>query len=103
VKYLKTIVTGGAAFSGSHLCDLLLEKGHEVICTQNPSILEIRSITYSTLQGEKGARFLLASTSEVYGDPLVNPQPDEYWSNVNPVGPCGVSDEAKRYAEAITM
>jgi len=55
------------------------------------------------LAKEKGARFFLASTSEVYGDPLVNPQPEEYWGNVNPIGPRGVYDEAKRYAEAITM
>ncbi|MFH0904679.1 MAG: NAD-dependent epimerase/dehydratase family protein [Methanobacteriota archaeon] len=54
---MKTIVTGSAAFSGSHLCDLLLERGHEVICTQNPSILKIRSITYSTLQGRRGRVF----------------------------------------------
>jgi dTDP-glucose 4,6-dehydratase len=55
------------------------------------------------LAKEKGARFLLASTSEVYGDPLVNPQPEEYWGNVNPIGPRGVYDEAKRFAEAMTM
>src|SRR5207247_3648591 len=55
------------------------------------------------LAKEKKARFLLASTSEVYGDPLVNPQPETYWGNVNPIGPRGVYDEAKRFAEAITM
>jgi dTDP-glucose 4,6-dehydratase len=156
---MKTIVTGGAGFLGSHLCDLLLGKGHEVICIDNLVTGNTRNIehikserftylkhditkpiyfgdkidyifhlaspaspidylelpiqtlkvgalgTYNLLglAKEKGARFLLASTSEVYGDPLVNPQPEEYWGNVNPIGPRGVYDEAKRYAEAITM
>jgi len=156
---MKTIVTGGAGFLGSHLCDLLLEKGHEVICIDNLVTGNTRNIehiksdmftylkhditkpiyfgdkidyifhlaspaspvdylelpiqtlkvgalgTYNMLglAKEKGARFFLASTSEVYGDPLVNPQPEEYWGNVNPIGLRGVYDEAKRYAEAITM
>jgi dTDP-glucose 4,6-dehydratase len=156
---MKTIVTGGAGFLGSHLCDLLLEKGHEVICIDNLVTGNTRNIehiksdrftylkhditkpiyfgdkidyifhlaspaspidyldlpiqtlkvgalgTYNMLglAKEKKARFLLASTSEVYGDPLVNPQTEEYWGNVNPIGPRGVYDEAKRYAEAITM
>ncbi|MEA1906830.1 MAG: UDP-glucuronic acid decarboxylase family protein [Euryarchaeota archaeon] len=153
---MKTIVTGGAGFLGSHLCDLLLLKGHEVICVDNlitgsarniesdrftylehdvtkpiyfgdridyifhlasPAspidyfALPIRTLkvgalgTYNLLglAKEHGARFLLASTSEVYGDPLVNPQPETYWGNVNPIGPRGVYDEAKRHAEAITM
>ena len=156
---MKTIVTGGAGFLGSHLCDLLLEKGHEVICIDNLVTGNTRNIehiksdrftylkhditkpiyfgdkidyifhlaspaspvdylelpiqtlkvgalgTYNLLglAKEKGARFFLASTSEVYGDPLVNPQTEEYWGNVNPIGPRGVYDEAKRYAEAITM
>ncbi len=156
---MKTIVTGGAGFLGSHLCDLLLEKGHEIICIDNLVTGNTRNIehiksdrftylkhditkpiyfgdkidyifhlaspaspidylelpiqtlkvgalgTYNLLglAKEKGARFLLASTSEVYGDPLVNPQTEEYWGNVNPIGPRGVYDEAKRYAEAITM
>ncbi len=156
---MKTIVTGGAGFLGSHLCDLLLEKGHEVICIDNLVTGNTRNIehiqserftylkhditkpiyfgdkidfifhlaspaspidylelpiqtlkvgalgTYNMLglAKEKGARFFLASTSEVYGDPLVNPQTEEYWGNVNPIGPRGVYDEAKRFAEAITM
>jgi dTDP-glucose 4,6-dehydratase len=156
---MKTIVTGGAGFLGSHLCDILLEKGHEIICIDNLVTGNTRNIehidsdkftylkhditkpiyfgdridyifhlaspaspidyldlpiqtmkvgalgTYNMLglAKEQGARFLLASTSEVYGDPQVNPQPESYWGNVNPIGPRGVYDEAKRYAEAITM
>lgn len=156
---MKAIVTGGAGFLGSHLCDLLLDKGHEVICIDNLVTGATRNIdhiksdkftylryditkpiyfgdkidyifhlaspaspvdylelpiptlkagalgTYNMLglAKEQDARFLLASTSEVYGDPLVNPQPEDYWGNVNPIGPRGVYDEAKRYAEAITM
>jgi dTDP-glucose 4,6-dehydratase len=156
---MKTIVTGGAGFLGSHLCDFLLDKGHEVICIDNlvtgsaKNIDHIKSDRFTYLKHdvtkpiyfgdkidyifhlaspaspidyldlpiqtlkvgalgtynmlglakEQGARFLLASTSEVYGDPLVNPQPETYWGNVNPIGPRGVYDEAKRYAEAITM
>ncbi|MDK2947137.1 MAG: dTDP-glucose 4,6-dehydratase [Methanolobus sp.] len=156
---MKSIVTGGAGFLGSHLCDMLLEKGHEVICIDNLVTGNTRNIdhinspeftyvkhditkpiyfgdridyifhlaspaspvdylelpiqtlkvgalgTYNMLglAKEKGARLLIASTSEVYGDPLVNPQSETYWGNVNPIGPRGVYDEAKRYAEAITM
>ena len=155
----RTLITGGAGFLGSHLCDYLLAKGHSVICMDNlltGSISNIAHIqdenftfikhditNYIYLDGPldyvlhfaspaspidylelpiqtlkvgsigthnalglakaKGARLLLASTSEVYGDPLIHPQPETYWGNVNPIGPRGVYDEAKRFAEAITM
>jgi len=156
----RILVTGGAGFIGSHLCERLLDEGHEVTCVDNfltgspdniapflghqkfrfiqqdvtnfiyvqgalDAILHFASpaspIDYLEhpiqtlkvgslgthkalgLAKEKGARFLLASTSEVYGDPLVHPQKEDYWGNVNPIGPRGVYDEAKRFAEAITM
>ncbi len=154
-----SVVTGGAGFLGSHLCDELLARGHRVICVDNlvtSSLSNLEHITsddfvfvnhdvteeleieepvdfvyhfaalaspvdylrmplhslkvgsYGThhalgLAKFKRARFLLASTSEVYGDPQVHPQPETYWGHVNPVGPRGVYDEAKRYAEALTM
>ena len=153
------VVTGGAGFIGSHLCDYLLAKGYRVVCMDNletaslsniehlrrddfefinhdviepitvegpvdvvfhlaaiPSpidylrlpLLTLKIGSYGThhalgLAKWKRARFLLASTSEVYGDPQVHPQPETYWGNVNPVGPRGVYDEAKRYSEALTM
>ncbi len=154
------LITGGAGFIGSHLCEKFLEQGHEVLCMDNYSTgakanigaflknprfrfidhnvsryievpepldyvlhfaspaspvdyLELPIPTLKVgalgthnalgLAKAKGAVFLLASTSEVYGDPLVRPQSEEYWGNVNPIGPRGVYDEAKRFAEAITM
>jgi dTDP-glucose 4,6-dehydratase len=153
------IVTGGAGFLGSHLCDHLLGQGHHVICLDNLDTGSLQNIehirdsrfrfvnhdltepfeideevdyvyhlaspaspidyarlplhtlkvgSYGThhmlgLAKFKRARFLLASTSEVYGDPQVHPQPEDYWGHVNPIGPRGVYDEAKRYAEAMTM
>jgi dTDP-glucose 4,6-dehydratase len=155
----RTLITGGAGFLGSHLCDYLLDKGHEVICMDNlitGSLNNIKHIKndkfkfiehnvtqFINLEGsldyilhfaspaspidylkfpiptlkvgalgthnalgvakKKNAVFLIASTSEVYGDPLIHPQEEDYWGNVNPVGPRGVYDEAKRFAEAITM
>ena len=153
------VVTGGAGFLGSHLCEHLLGKGQRVICLDNldtgslqniehlrVDAFEFRNVdvtefinvpetvdyvyhlaspaspidylrlplqtlkvgSYGThhalgLAKFKRARFLLASTSEVYGDPLLHPQPEEYWGNVNPIGPRGVYDESKRYSEALTM
>jgi dTDP-glucose 4,6-dehydratase len=155
-----SLVTGGAGFLGSHLCDYLIARGHRVVCVDNLETGSLENIkhlgngsdfrfemlditshyevdepidfvyhmaspaspidyarlplhtlkvgaygTHNTLGLAKKhrARFLLASTSEVYGDPLVHPQPESYWGNVNPIGPRGVYDEAKRYAEALTM
>lgn len=154
-----TLITGGAGFIGSHLCDRFLAEGHEVICMDNlitgsvENIDHIRDTRFHFihhdvteyiyvkgqvdnvlhfaspaspidylkwpiqtlkvgslgthkalgLANDKHARFLLASTSEVYGDPQIHPQPESYWGNVNPIGPRGVYDEAKRFAEAMTM
>ncbi len=153
------VVTGGAGFLGSHLCEHLLTEGHRVICLDNLETGSLQNIehirdpgfefrnvditehvdvpeqvdfvyhlaspaspidylrlplhtlkvgSYGThhmlgVAKFKRARFLLASTSEVYGDPQVHPQTEEYWGHVNPIGPRGVYDEAKRYAEALTM
>jgi dTDP-glucose 4,6-dehydratase len=154
-----SVVTGGAGFLGSHLCDALLERNHRVICVDNletgslQNVEHLRSGEFTFINQDvtlhleiegrvdfvyhlaspaspidylrlplqtlkvgsygthnalglakfKRARFLLASTSEVYGDPQVHPQPESYWGHVNPIGPRGVYDEAKRYAEALTM
>ena len=153
------LVTGGAGFLGSHLCDELLRRGHRVLCVDNVETGSLANIahirvpefrfvhaniiepyfvdeqvdvvyhfaspaspidylrlplhtlkvgshgTHHTLGLAKQhrARFLIASTSEVYGDPQIHPQPESYWGHVNPIGPRGVYDEAKRYAEALTM
>jgi dTDP-glucose 4,6-dehydratase len=154
-----SLVTGGAGFLGSHLCDELMRRGHRVICVDNLETGSLNNIehirtdqfvhlnldiidpyfvdepidfvyhlaspaspidylrlplhtlkvgSYGThhtlgLAKQHRARFLTASTSEVYGDPQVHPQPETYWGHVNPIGPRGVYDEAKRYAEALTM
>ncbi|MBM3287408.1 MAG: SDR family oxidoreductase [Candidatus Eisenbacteria bacterium] len=156
---MRVLITGGAGFIGSHLCDHLLKEGMEVICMDNlltgsvQNIAHIRDPRFSFIEYDvtnyiyvdgpldyvlhfaspaspidylrlpihtlkvgalgthkalglalaKKAVFLLASTSEVYGDPLIHPQPESYWGNVNPIGLRGVYDEAKRYAEALTM
>jgi len=157
---VRTLITGGAGFLGSHLCDRMIKEGHEVICMDNlltgnmdnighlignekfkfikhdvteyiyvegeldnilhfaspASPIDYLELPIQTLKvgslgthkvlglaKEKGARILLASTSEVYGDPLIHPQTEEYFGNVSPIGPRGVYDEAKRFAEAITM
>src|SRR5919199_4235328 len=154
----RVLVTGGAGFIGSHLCERLLGEGHEVLCVDNyytgsrpniagflsdprfeamrhdvtfPLYVEVDEIynlacpaspvhyqqdpvqtTKTSVHGainmlglakRLGATILQASTSEVYGDPLVHPQTEDYWGNVNPIGPRGVYDGAKRFAEAMTM
>jgi len=157
---MRMVITGGAGFVGSHLCDYLIEKGHEVICIDNLLTGKAENVVHLTgnskfrfikhnvsaymyvdgnvdcvlhfaspaspsdylefpiqtlkvgslgtlnslgLAKAKKAKFLLASTSEVYGDPQIHPQREDYWGHVNPVGPRGVYDEAKRFAEAMTM
>ncbi|MGH3188038.1 MAG: UDP-glucuronic acid decarboxylase family protein [Streptosporangiaceae bacterium] len=161
MRQLRAVVTGGAGFLGSHLCERLIAEGYEVFCMDNLSTGAAANVLQLAEQGapfrllkadvtdfvhltgsidavlhfaspasptdylhlpietlkvgsigtlhtlglarEKNARYLLASTSEVYGDPEVHPQPENYWGHVNPVGPRGVYDEAKRFAEAMTM
>ncbi|MBI4424709.1 MAG: SDR family oxidoreductase [Elusimicrobia bacterium] len=157
---MRVLITGGAGFIGSHLCELFLREGHTVICMDNlitgrlenidhlfkderftffkqdvtnfihvpgplDAVLHFASpaspVDYMNfpiptlkvgalgthkalgLAKDKGATFMLASTSEIYGDPKVNPQPETYWGHVNPIGPRGVYDEAKRFAEAMAM
>ncbi|MBM4398566.1 MAG: SDR family oxidoreductase [Deltaproteobacteria bacterium] len=157
---MRVLITGGAGFIGSHLCDRFLADGHQVVCMDNLLTGKLENVehlfgrdgftfvkhdvtNYMHVPGpvhavlhfaspaspvdylrypiqtlkvgslgthkalglakDKGAKFLLASTSECYGDPEVHPQPETYWGNVNPVGPRGVYDEAKRFAEAMTM
>mgnify|MGYP001465170807 CR=1 FL=1 len=156
---MRVVVTGGAGFLGSHLCERLINDGNEVICLDNLLTGNVENVShlfkenfsfinydvtnYLYIDGpvdavlhfaspaspidyikypietlkvgsigthkalglalSKGAKFMIASTSEVYGDPLVHPQNEEYWGNVNPIGPRGVYDEAKRFAEAIVM
>src|SRR5258708_7212618 len=156
----RTLITGGAGFLGSHLCDRFVAEGHDVICMDNlvtgsannvahlfgkpnfvfehydvtnfihvagpldyvlhfaspASPIDYLKLPIQTLKvgslgthkalglaKAKNARFLLASTSETYGDPAIHPQPETYWGNVNPIGIRGVYDEAKRFAEALTM
>ena len=156
---MRVVITGGAGFVGSHLCDTLVARGDIVVCVDDLSTGRLSNVAHLLgdprftfvradvslgldvsgpvdavahlaspasppdyyrrpletmavgsrgtehalqLAHDRGARFLLASTSEVYGDPLVHPQPESYWGNVNPVGPRSVYDEAKRYAEAVT-
>ena len=156
----RILITGGAGFLGSHLCDRFINEGYEVIAMDNLITGDMKNIEhlmhlanfhfyhhdvskYIHVPGKldyilhfaspaspidylkipiptlkvgslgthnclglalaKGAKMLIASTSEVYGDPNVHPQPEEYWGNVNPVGPRGVYDEAKRFQEAMTM
>lgn len=156
----RVLITGGAGFIGSHLCESFLKRGDEIVCVDNfltgsrenissfsshPrfSFMDHNVTQFIQVEGQvdavlhfaspaspvdymelpiptlkvgslgthnalglakaKGALFLLASTSEVYGDPLVKPQREDYWGNVNPIGPRGVYDEAKRFAEAMTM
>ncbi|MEQ6902220.1 NAD-dependent epimerase/dehydratase family protein [Nocardioides sp. YIM 152588] len=160
MAHTSTLVTGGAGFVGSHLCERLLALGHRVTCLDNfatgrtenvahlldtdgfelveadvteplpaadrvdlvlhlaspASPLDYAALPIETLRAgslgtlnalgvarDHGARFVLASTSEVYGDPLVHPQPETYWGNTNPIGPRSVYDEAKRFAEAATV
>ena len=160
MTYGRVVITGGAGFIGSHLCDRFVADGSAVVCVDNLLTGSIANVSHLAsnarfefseqnvsdgihvdgpvdavlhfaspaspmdylrlpiqtlkvgalgthsalgLAKAKSARFLLASTSEVYGDPLVHPQTEEYWGNVNPIGPRGVYDEAKRFAEAITM
>src|SRR6266852_4553931 len=107
---MRVLVTGGAGFIGSHLCEFFLSKGWDVVCMDDfvtgsrGNVGPVESRRGFTLVEHDVTEYIrLASTSEVYGDPLVHPQREDYWGHVNPVGPRGVYDEAKRFGEAITM
>jgi dTDP-glucose 4,6-dehydratase len=110
-RFQRAVVTGGAGFLGSHPCERLLAEGTEMASPTDYLKYPIDTLRVGSLgtlhalglAAEKGAWFILASTSEVYGDPLRHPQAEDYWGNVNPVGPRGVHDEAKRFSETLTM
>jgi dTDP-glucose 4,6-dehydratase len=112
---MRVVITGGAGFLGSHLCDALVGRGDAVAHLASPAsppdyLLWPLETLAAGSQGTQNAlrlaqqhqvRFVLASTSEVYGDPAIHPQPEDYWGNVNPIGPRSVYDEAKRFAETL--
>ena len=107
---MRIVISGAAGFIASHMCDRLLAEGHTVMgldYLEHPiETLDVGSLgtrRMLDLALEKGARYLLTSTSECYGDPMVHPQVETYWGNVNPVGPRSCYDESKRFAEALTM
>jgi dTDP-glucose 4,6-dehydratase len=104
----RVVVMGGAGFLGSHLCDAILAQGGSVVAIDNLVTGNRRNVAHLEEHGlmlarAKNAVFLQASTSEIYGDPTVHPQPESYWGNVNSIGPRSCYDEAKRYGEALVM